>query len=118
MAFKKFEADRNETHDWSKEGVLEGVYLSKRNIPTINGDSWLYTVEKKGGVKVDVWGKAMLDNFFQNIPIGSLVRITYKGKMKSAKGGRTYHAFDLEYDDSAVEKEDITPEQVEEIFKE
>jgi hypothetical protein len=117
MAFKKFQADRNETHDWEKEKVLEGVYVSKRNVLTINGDSWLYTVEKAGGKKVDVWGKAMLNSFFQNIPIGSMIRITYKGKMKSAKGGRTYHAFELEYDDSTAEKEDITVEQVEEIFK-
>lgn len=107
MAFKKFQADRNEVHDWEREKVLEGVYLSKRKIQTINGDSWLYTVEKKGGVKADVWGKSMLNNFFQNIPIGSLIRVTHKGKMKSAKGGRTYHAFELEYDDSVVEAEKI-----------
>jgi len=113
MAFKKFQGGRNETHNWEKEKILEGIYLSKRNVLTMNGESWLYTVEKAGGKKVDVWGKKMLNSFFQNIPIGSMIKITYKGKMKSAKGGRTYYAFELEYDDSMVEKEDITPEQVE-----
>jgi len=105
MAFKKFQTDRNQTHDWISNSVLEGVYIAKKNVQTANGSSWLYTVQKENGVNLDVWGKAILDSFFQSIPIGSLVRITYKGKMKSAKGGRTYHAFDLEYDDSVVEKE-------------
>ena len=57
---------------------------------------------------VDVWGKAMLDDFFKNMKPGTTVEITYLGKEKSKKGNRTYHNFEFEYDDStALPIEDI-----------
>jgi len=103
MAYKKFEAERNETHDWEKDKVLEGRFINSRKVNTVNGESWLYTIEKEDGKKVDVWGKTLLDSFFHNIPLGSKVRITYQGKLKSQKGGRSYHAFVMEYDDTGLQ---------------
>jgi len=103
MPMKKWVAERNETHDWEADKVLKGVYMQSRVITTENGDSNMYTVDKGGGKLVDVWGKAMLDSFFKNIPVGSMIEVTYKGKEKSKKGGRTYHNFDFSYDsDTAV----------------
>ena len=119
MTMKKWIAERNETHDWEKDKVLEGVYMQSRIITTENGDSNMYTVDVGGGKLVDVWGKAMLDSFFKNIKRGETIKITYKGKEKSKKGGRTYHSFDFEHDeDTAIEDNKDIADVAEEIMKE
>lgn len=102
MAYKKWTPDRNPTHDWEKDKVLEGIFTNKRKVITENGESNMYTVEKAGGESVDVWGKSMLDSFFLNMKIGTQVKVAYLGKKKSQKGGRSYHAFEFDYDDSMV----------------
>lgn len=108
MAYKKWTQDRNEIHDWEKDKVLEGIYTNHRRVLTQNGETNLYTVEKKGGKSVDVWGKKMLDSFFLNMKIGTQVKITYLGKEKTQKGGRSYYKFEFEYDDStALPERDI-----------
>lgn len=113
MAFKKWSADKNETHDWTKDKVLEGLYTQKRIITTSNGDSNLYTVEKKDHKIVDVWGNSMLDSFFKNMKSGTTIKIIYMGKVQSKKGGRSYHSYEFEYDDStAVEEISDTAEQI------
>ena len=106
MAYKKWSKEMNETHDWKKEKVLEGIFVEVRTVSTKNGDSLLYTIEKEGGETVDFWGKAQLDRFFRNIKRGTKVKMTYLGKVDSAKGGRSYHDFDVEYDDSTALEED------------
>jgi hypothetical protein len=116
MAFKKFEPQRNEVWKPENKGdMIEGYFISKRVVSTINGNSNLYTLKTKDGAK-DVWGTALLDNFFQHIPEGCRVRLTYQGKQKSQKGGRSYHAYTLEYDEEDIQKEDLTEKEIEEIF--
>lgn len=110
---KKWEADRNETHDWEKDKTLKGVYMSSRIVSTENGDVNMYTVDKGGGNMIDVWGKKMLDSFFKNMKIGTTIEITYMGKEKSLKGGRTYHNFEFQYDDSTALE--VTPDDVDNI---
>ncbi|GIW70259.1 MAG: hypothetical protein KatS3mg101_1006 [Patescibacteria group bacterium] len=120
MAFKKFEPERNEVWKPEKQGdMIEGYFVSSRRVQTVNGVSNLYSIKTDKEVK-DVWGTALLDNFFQNIPVGCKVRLTYQGKMKSQKGGRSYHAFTLEYDQEdilkAEEESTVTDKDIEEIF--
>lgn len=103
MAFKKFESERNETWKPEKGDILEGVFVQRRMVNTTNGLSSINTIEVAGGEKKDVWGNAMLDSFFTNIPVGCMVRMTYQGKLKSAKGGREYHGYVLEHDDETVD---------------
>lgn len=110
MAYKTFNSDRNDTHNWEEDKSLEGVFVQKRSVSTQNGLSNLYTVEKAGGKKVDVWGNTRIDGFLSNIPVGSMIKITYKGKAKSPKTGRMYHDYDFQYDDSTAL---ATPENAE-----
>lgn len=116
---KKWVAERNDTHDWEKDKVLEGVFMQKRIVATQNGDSNMYTVDKGGGKLIDVWGKTMLDDFFKNMQIGTTIKVTYLGKEKSKKGNRTYHNFEFEYDDStALPAVDVNEDMVELAKKE
>jgi hypothetical protein len=116
--YKKYTPDRNETHDWNKDKVLEGIYTAKRKVITENGETNMYTVEKPGGVTVDVWGKSMLDSFFLNMKIGTQVKVTYEGKKKSKKGGREYHSFDFDYDDSTAVEDQSEDKDIIEAAKE
>jgi len=105
--FTKYEPDRNPT--WEKEvgSILEGVYVGKRTLMTENGETRLYTVEKKGGEKIDVWSSATIDNFLGNMPIGTEIQIKYLGKEKSKKGGREYHNFEFGYNKETMPDKDI-----------
>ena len=107
MTMKKWVAERNEVHDWEKEKTLSGVYTSSRVVTTENGDVNMYTIDKGGGKMVDVWGKTMLNDFFKNMKFGETIEITYIGKEKSKKGGRTYHNFEFSHDDSTVPEVDV-----------
>ena len=98
MSYTKYETERNETWEKKEGGSLEGIYTNKRIVTTENGESMLYTIEKKGGKKVDLWGTKMIDDFFKNMVIGTDVQIKYLGKKKTAKGGKTYCAFELGWD--------------------
>jgi len=107
MAYTKYETERNDTWERKEGAVLEGLYIEKRQVITENGESMLYTIEKKDHEKIDLWGTKMLDDFFKNIPIGTDVQIKYLGKKKTAKGGKTYHAFEFGYDKETMPEGDF-----------
>lgn len=97
--------ERNEVFKKEKGKILAGVYTNSRRIQTTQGVQNIYTVEQKGGVSLDVWGDSILDNFFPNIKIGTLVKVTYLGKEVSEKTKRSYHNYDIEYDDEGIQDE-------------
>ena len=113
MTMKKWVAQRNDVHDWDKEKTLSGVYMQSRIVTTAKGDTHMYTIDKGAGKMVDVWGKAMLDDFFKNMKAGTTVEITHLGKVKSKKGGNDYHNFEFNYDDSTAL---VTEESAKEEF--
>lgn len=82
--WKDVNSEQMPSHSFEMEKVLEGVLVGKQENVGPN-NSKLFTVEKKGGHKVSVWGSAVLDKLF-TLPIGSLVRIEYLGKEKGKKG--------------------------------
>lgn len=82
----------DEIHDFEQEDTLVGVYVGKQEDIGDN-NSTLYTIEKRGGKKVGVWGSALLDGRFGGIFIGEEVKIVYLGKEKSQKSNRTYKNF-------------------------
>lgn len=93
----EFKNEQTPAVDWKEEKILEGLYVGSKVVTTVNGESKIYTVEKKGGDEVGVWGTTMLDNFFRNITEGTEIRIEYLGK-EDGKAGRQYHNFKMEYD--------------------
>ena len=80
-----------DTWDFRNQPTIQGIYTGKREKVGPN-DSNLYALEVKGE-KIGVWGSTVLDTHFDQIPIGSEVRIEYLGKAKAEKSGREYHDF-------------------------
>ena len=62
---------------------ITGVLVNK--VPKEENMSARYVVENKNGL-FTVWGSAVLDDRMQYVTIGQLVRITFEGKGKNAKG--------------------------------
>ena len=89
-----------------KEGSeIEGVLVEKReNVGTNN--SKLYVIEDSKGKRSSIWGTAMLDSRLEKLPVGTLVKITYKGKVKGKKG-TSYHDFEIMYDEETLPEGDI-----------
>lgn len=117
MAFVKWEKDRNDTWDFKKDKVIQGIYTGSKTVTTTNGETSLYTVEDKDGKTTDVWSTSLIDDFFKNMPKGTEVKITYLGKEKSKKGGREYHAFEFEYDKDTMPESDIADENdIDKVF--
>lgn len=108
----------NSTEDGSivlkKGDTLEGLLVDKKtNVGQF--DKTVYTVEKKGGDKMDVWGSAVLERGLNPLPIGTLVRLTYLGKEK-AKSGGSYHNYEIEYDADSMPEPSQERQMAEEIF--
>lgn len=111
----EYKDEQNPTIDWSAEKTLEGVYASSKTVTTKNGETKIYTVEKKGGKRIDVWGNHMLDNFFGNIPEGTEIKVEYLGK-EAGQGGRSYHNFKLNYDKGTMPEKSQVEKDVDEVF--
>lgn len=86
--------------------TLEGVLTEKRSHIGPN-DSNVYIIEETDGGKKQVWGTTLLDRVMEPMPIGTLVRFTYKGIAKSKKGN-SYHDFAVDYDKDTRPEVDIT----------
>ena len=101
--------EQSPSHSFEMEKTLEGVLVGKaENVGPNN--SFLFTIEKKGGKKVSVWGSAVL-NKINTLPIGCLIRIEYLGKEKG-KRGTEFKNYKIQVDEdtrpvSADEAEDI-----------
>lgn len=107
--WKDVNNDQPPSHSFEMEKVLEGVLVAKQENVGPN-NSFLFTIEKKGGKKVSVWGSAVL-NKINTLPIGSLIRIEYLGKEKG-KRGTEFKNYKIQVDEdtrpvSADEAEDI-----------
>lgn len=83
----------SESHDFELNPVLQGVLKAvKRNIGANN--STIYEVESKGKL-ISFWGSTVLDPRLEQVSIGDELRITYKGKKKSEKTGRTFKDYEV-----------------------
>lgn len=118
MAFKEAKEQFGKMLRWDEQGddsktvylgdVIEGLYVSKKDNVGQN-ESTVYELRLKesfykdenGLSVVSFWGSALLDGKFKDIPMGSLVRLTYLGKVQpKTPTGRPYHNFKVEYDDT------------------
>lgn len=101
MAWKKASTDMNPSWDKVKQKTIEGVIVDKKE-HVGQFDSSIYTIEEKGVGKKSVWAKGLLDSQLKPLPIGTLVKITWTGLVKT-KNGRNANAFDVEYDEDSLE---------------
>lgn len=72
----------------AKEGdSVEGVLMNKQPKEGQLSARYLVETNKDGKTEVVlVWGSTVLDDRLSVVPVGSLVRITFKGKQKNKRG--------------------------------
>lgn len=97
MADNEWKEVTEEINDnvWDREGTVQGVYTQKKTNVGPN-DSTMYVLKNKDG-NVSVWGSAVLDARFEQIPLGAEVRIESLGKETSEKTGRSYYNYKVEF---------------------
>lgn len=77
------------------EKSIEGIYTEKRSHIGKNNSN-IYVIKLSDGNSKGVWGSTVLDGRFENIPVGSEVRIVFNGKVsgKDARGAyKSYSVF-------------------------
>lgn len=101
------------TWDFESKKELIGVYISKEENVGRN-QSNLYNFKVSDGSIVSVWGSALLDSRFKNIPVGAEVKVAYLGKEKSERTGRQFNNFEIYFKakQSQVPNEDVDPDEV------
>ncbi len=89
---------------WKPENAgdtIMGTYKSKKENVGVNNSN-IYMILIDGAEDpTSVWGSTVLDTKFQEIPLGSEVKIEYLGKVKS-KAPQPYKDFKVLYKASAV----------------
>lgn len=84
---------------WDKQGTLIGTYKRmKTNVGPNESNVYELDVtdEKTGEVQTySIWGSSVINSKFEQIEIGSLVKIEALGQAKSPKTGRTYNDFKI-----------------------
>lgn len=89
------------TTTWNKNlavgAQLDGKYIASETFMGKFGETTKYIIEGKDGVNYGVFSSASIDRQFKNIPEGSYVWITYKGK-EPTKNGRNVKVYEIDYD--------------------
>lgn len=86
--------------DLAENSVIEGKYISHETMEGKFGVQDKFVIETADGTFA-IAGSASIVSQFVNVPEGSLVRVTYKGR-ETTKSGNTVKVFEVEYDDSAL----------------
>lgn len=111
MAFKEVTRRKGDTISLGKkeEGFqIEGEYTKHKSFPNQqNKDrlSHVYTFKAKDGTVVSTYGFVEIDDIFEDIELGSYVKITYLGKQKVKGVSNKMHRVKVEIDSSQVQKE-------------
>lgn len=72
--------------DIEKQPVIFGTFKAKKQNVGPNGSNMYMIQEDDKEAPTGVWGSAVLDGRFEEIPVGSRVKIEYLGKEKSQRG--------------------------------
>lgn len=82
--------------------VIEGYYVGKKeDVGKYNSNIYeiLLTMPGQQGRLVGIWGSALLDGKFAEIPLESMVRVSFKGFTQPKNGqNKPYATFLVEYD--------------------
>lgn len=93
------EAGAGNTESWKPQeagDTIAGLYTQKKENVGVNNSN-IYLVHVDGDDEAtSVWGSTVLDTKFQEIPVGSEVKIEYLGKVKS-KAPQPYKDFKVLY---------------------
>jgi len=82
---------------YEKDGdCIEGILVKVQDNVGVN-KSFLYHIETTQGIK-SVWGATILDSRMALVPVGSKLKITYKGLAEAKKGKNPAKVFKVEVD--------------------
>ena len=80
-----------------KEGPVEGFYMGKKEDVGPNHSTTHQIKLLDGSKTVSVWGTTQLDGRLEMVPVGSQIKISYKGRVESQqRKGASYHNFEVE----------------------
>ena len=102
---------------WNPEELpeVEGTLVDNRlNIGIYQSTVW--DLETVDGITYTVWASTVLAMLLGKVPMGSYVKIIYKGKKKMKKGVGFYKDFDVFVSEKAPEAS-VVVEEVEEVEK-
>jgi hypothetical protein len=92
------------TQDIQVGDTIEGFYVDSHKSNFADDTATYYVILSKDDTKMDIKGTSGIESKFQEIPVGSYVKVTYKGKLKT-KSGRFMNDFEVMYDpDKKVEE--------------
>lgn len=101
-----------ESETWDKQGTLIGTYKRhKTNVGPNESNVYEIEVTTDGESQLySVWGSTVLDTKFEQIPVGSMVKIEALGEAKSPKTGRTYNDFKISVKPLPQAVQDVFPD--------
>lgn len=73
---------------------VEGYFVDLREDVGDNKSN-IYSLKDDDGNVSTFWGTFVLDDQLSKVAIGTYVKIQYDGKVKSKKGGRAYHSYEV-----------------------
>ena len=94
---------------WNKQDIqagdtIEGFYVDSHTSNFADDTATYYVILMEDDKKMDIKGTSGIESKFKEIPVGSYVKVTYKGKLKT-KSGRFMNDFEVLYDpDKRVEE--------------
>lgn len=99
MSTNDWQEAGSNTESWKPENEgdsIQGLLVAVKDNVGIN-NSKVYMIEQEGAEEAtSVWGSTVLDTKFQEITIGSEVRIEYLGEQKG-KGPKPYKNYKVLY---------------------
>lgn len=112
MSFKPVTFEKQETIDIAERvgQVTEGTFVRAREIPfgtRDDGKPDIRTIVDMTGDlgAVSFWAPTSVKMSLPQIPEGAKFRLTFLGKQKNAKTGRTFKAFNIEVDTDGASTE-------------
>ena len=93
--WKKMNLEQGNSWNFREDKVLVGVYTGSHTAETKFGVRTIWDIQKLDGTLMSVWETAMLKRAFDQIPVGTELRITFLGKVPGQKGN-SVNTFDIE----------------------
>lgn len=98
MATKWTKISGGDFHNFAEQPELIGKYIDMIPSDKAARKSSVITLEDENGKSVKFWGSTVLDNHFQAIHAGELVKIVFLGMGKS-KSGVEYKNFEIYHEE-------------------
>lgn len=102
MAMQEAKGSSTFNEKWNKQDLqvndtIEGFYVDTHTSNFPDDTATYYVILTEDDKKMDIKGTSGIESKFKEIPVGSFVRVTFLGKVKT-KNGRFMNDYKVEYD--------------------